>query len=169
MENTDKENNLKKEEKPIKLSGNFLYYDNKNLNNRIYTRKMSEDIIEQFNKKIEEEGVFFGELGYPGKDNFTGIDLSNVSHEVEEIHLNEEQKSLAGTIKLLDTDKGKIVKELLKEGSPLSISCRPRGVGDVNENNEIENFEIISFDLVPGPDAFENIKSENDLNLLEEE
>lgn len=155
-------------EKEIRLTGNLLYYDQKNLNNRIYTRETAENIIEQF-QKIKNNGKAFGELGYPVEKNFQGIDLSNVSHEIEELHLDEEQKALVGTIKLLDTPKGNLVKDLINPENSISLYCRPRGTGNVNENGEMENFEIISFDLVSGPDAFSNIRENDYLTPFEDE
>lgn len=156
----------KNKEKPLKLAGNFLYFDSKNLNGRIYKKEIAEEILEQFNK-MKKESPVLGELGYPEKNSFMEIDLSNVSHEVEEIHLDEKNKSIAGTIKILDTPKGKIVKELLQSDNQISLYCRPRGTGNINENGEIENFKILSFDLVSGPNAFENIVKEDYVKLIE--
>ena len=48
--------------------------------------------------------------------------------------------------------------------------CRPRGFGEVNESGEIENFKLISFDLVPSTtDAFANIKENDSLKLSDNE
>ena len=149
----------------IKLTGTLIHYDQENLNGRIYTKEAVENIVEQFNKKTEEE-KFLGELGYP-QDDFTGINIGNISHEVESIHLNEEDKTLVGTFKILNTPKGEIVKELLKNN--VGISCRPRGVGNINENKEVEDFQLLSFDIVTGPDSFANIKEDDYLTLFEED
>lgn len=155
--------------KEMRLTGNLLYYDQKNLNNRIYTKETAEKIVEQFNKMKEESGGVFGELGYQSEENFIGINLLNRSHEIEEIHIDESQKALVGTIKVLDSPKGNIVKELYDPKNMVGLSCRPRGTGTVNENGEIEDFEIISFDLVSGKDAFANIKENDHLILSEDE
>ena len=151
-----------KKEEPIKLEGTFLYFDQKNLNNRVYSKKTAEEIIEQFNKN-KEEGRNFGELGYP-KENFEEINLKNISHEVEEIHINEDEQSIEGTIKILDTPSGDIVKsmvEKIKEGQSIGLSCRPRGYGTVDGEGNVVDFKIVSFDLVAGEDAFANIKEDD--------
>jgi len=150
----------KKFEGEIKLTGNLLHYGQKNLNGRIYTKEVVENIVKQFEKREE---AMFGELGYP--DTFD-VALANVSHRIEEIHLDEDKKALVGTIKILDTPKGRIVKDLLK--NRVGISCRPRGAGKINENDEIEDFKLYSFDLISGSDAFENIAPNDSLNFLTE-
>jgi len=153
--------------KGIRLTGNFLHFDQKNLNNRIYTKETVEKMIEQF-QKMKEEGPVLGELGYPSAD-FPEINLFNVSHEVEEIHLDEGNKCLSGTVRILDTPKGKLVQELVNPENSLKLTCRPRGMGTVNENHEIEDFQLLSFDLLSGPDAFGNIKEDDYLTLFENE
>ena len=142
----------------IRLTGNFLHYGQKNLNRRIYTKECAEKMVEEFNTR---GGIMYGELGQPeGYD----VRLSNVSHIVEEIHLDEEKNSIVGTITILDTPKGKIVKKLLKQD--IGLSCRSRGAGTVNENGEIEDYQLFSFDLIADQDAFENIAPDDFLNFL---
>lgn len=156
-------------EKPLKFSGNFLYYDKKNLNGRIYKKEIAEEIVEQFNKMKEEGSPCFGELGHPSENQFGHIDLSNASREIEEIHLDEKSGSIKGTIRLLDTPSGNKVKEMMDNSGIIGLSCRSRGTGQVNENGEIENFKILSFDLVSGPDGFGNIVENDHLKLLDNE
>ncbi|MDD5649159.1 MAG: hypothetical protein PHF86_01895 [Candidatus Nanoarchaeia archaeon] len=140
----------------IKIKGTFLYFDRENGNRRIYKKEIAQSIIDQFNKKKESCDVY-GSFGYP--EDFD-IPLGQVSHIVEEIHFNSEKNSLEGTIRILDTPKGNIVKDLLKENQLQSMSIRPRGIGNVNPSTkEIENFEIVSFDLIPSEtDAFKQFK-----------
>lgn len=135
------------EENKIEFNGNFLYFDQKNLNGVIYTQEVAKKIIEQFKQQRGEDGVFFGELGQDRDD--TGVNISNVSHDVIELKINEVNKTLEGTILLLETPAGKKALEMLKDPSNFSISCRPRGIGKVNGKGEIEEYQIISFDLIP--------------------
>ena len=150
-----------------KLTGTFLYFDKKNLNNRIYPKEVAEKIVNQFNE-IKKDGKNLGQMGYPPADEF-GINLGEVSHEIEEIHINEKNSSVDGTIRLLETPKGKVAEDLLFGEHPVGLSCRPRGTGEVNERGEIENFQIISFDLISGEDAFANIKENDHLKPLDED
>ncbi len=135
------------EKNRIEFQGNFLYFDQKNLNGVTYTKKVAEKIIEQFKEQRGEDGVFFGELGQDRDD--AGINISNVSHDVIELKINENNKTLEGTILLLETSAGKKALEMLKDPNNYSISCRPRGIGKVNDRGEIEEYQIISFDLIP--------------------
>jgi hypothetical protein len=157
------------EKNEIKLTGNLLHFNQKNLNGRIYTKEIAESIVDQFNNIVEEGGQVFGELGYP-EDWNADVNFTKVSHEVLEIKINEESQAVEGTLLVLDTQSGRKVMEMLQDSSPLGISCRPRGFGEVNESGEIENFKLISFDLVPThTDAFANIKENDILNLFDNE
>jgi len=172
----------------MKLTGNFIHYGQKNLNGRIYTKECAEKMVADFNMKkqgladapkgstggVGPDNQWFqcdtmlGQLGYPKESNFT--DLANVSHEVEEIHLDEKNRTVAGTIRILETPAGETVKTIIdkiKEGSNTGLYCRPRSIGSVNENDEVEIEQVISFDLVAESDSFANIK-ENDYIKIKE-
>jgi len=156
-------------EKEIRLTANLLHFNQKNLNGRIYTKETAESIVEQFNNILGEGGLVFGELGYP-EDGNPDVDFSKVSHEVLEIKINDGNQAIEGTLRILDTQAGRRVREMLKESSPLGISCRPRGFGKVNEKGEITDFKLISFDLIPThTDAFANIKENDALKLSDNE
>ena len=157
------------EKKEINLTGNLLHFNQKNLNGRIYTKETAESIVGQVNNIVEEGGCVFGELGYPEDGNFE-VDFTKVSHEVIEIKINEGNQAIEGTLRILDTQAGRRVREMLKESCPIGISCRPRGFGEVNEKGEITDFKLVSFDLVPThTDAFANIKENDILNLFNNE
>ena len=80
------------------------------------------------------------------------VSLANVSHMI--IEMWWEGSVLYGKVEILDTPKGRILKDLLKAGVKLGISSR--GVGSVksNKNGEDvvqEDFELIAFDFVSSP------------------
>jgi hypothetical protein len=58
-----------------------------------------------------------------------------------------------GTIKVLDTPSGNILKSLVESGVKLGISSR--GMGSVKENNGVtlveDDFQLICFDMVSDP------------------
>jgi len=131
----------------MKLEGVFLYYDKENKNGRIYTKEVAKEIVKQFNEM--DKGFCLGELGQPS-EHITN--LINVSHEVEEIHINEKDKSIEGTIKILDTPKGKLLTTLIeefKEGSDIKFSGAARGTGTINKNKEVEDYTLHAFDIIP--------------------
>lgn len=139
--------------KHIKISEPVLYYDKKNLNNRIYSKKCAENIVEQFN---ERKNSFYGELGHPERRE---ILLNNVSHKIIELYLNEENQTIEGTFELLDTKNGNLIKDVLLNNKFNDMFCiRPRGIGNINENGEVEKYSLYTFDIIPKEiDAFKNI------------
>jgi hypothetical protein len=154
----------------MKITTTLLYYDVENGNGRIYTKKCAKDIVNQF-KKMKKDGAILGEPSFPdGRygDRSTTF-LGNVSHEIEEIHLDEENKCIVGNIKILDSDPGKILKELYKSPEEFnnSFSVRSRGIGDVDPSTkEVINYQIVSFDLVPKEqDSFKEIEQNLKLKL----
>lgn len=146
-----------KKSKKMLIIGNFLYYDVLNSNDRMYTKECAEQIVKQFG---ELDHPMFGQIGYPEPINFRG-GLSDVSHEVKEIHINSENHTIEGTIEILDgTPNGRRLLGLINNDITKFNECyviRSRGTGEVNENKEVVNFNIISFDVVPkDTDAFKN-------------
>ena len=91
-----------------------------------------------------------GELDHPES---SVVNLQNVSHNVKEMHW--EGDNLLGTVEVLGTPSGNILKELFKSGIKLGISSR--GMGSVETVNEGEaqqvqdDFELIAFDFVSNP------------------
>jgi hypothetical protein len=124
----------------------------KNHNGRIYPK---ETLMREAQKYVEtfiSERRALGELDHPDS---SVVNLNNVSHNV----LNMEFKGddLVGTVEVLSTPSGNILKELFKSGIKLGISSR--GMGSVKEvmregENTLEvqpDFELIAFDFVSNP------------------
>ena len=91
-----------------------------------------------------------GELDHPES---SVVNLSNVSHNITEMNWNGDD--LIGTVEVLGTPAGNILKELFKSGIKLGISSRGMGsVETVNESGAQEvqdDFELIAFDFVSNP------------------
>ena len=129
----------------------LLYYDKENSNGRIYTSKMVDAIIKDFNEGKEEGDFIFGNLDYP---DMPEVFFSKVSHKVVELKKDEKNKALCAVLEILDTHIGKILQKKIYEWSAKKIeipfSCRIRGTGNVNKKTkEVENFKLKSCDLVP--------------------
>jgi len=83
------------------------------------------------------------------------VNLNNASHNVIEMHWDGDD--LLGTVEVLSTPSGNILKELFKSGIKLGISSR--GLGSVEPMREgggdtVEvqpDFELIAFDFVSNP------------------
>jgi len=90
-----------------------------------------------------------GELDHPDS---SVINLKNVSHNVREIHWDGDD--LVGTVEILSTPSGNILKELLRNDILLGISSR--GMGSTTNIGEGkvkvgEDFELIGWDFVSNP------------------
>jgi translation initiation factor 2 beta subunit (eIF-2beta)/eIF-5 len=122
----------------------------KNQNGRVYPK----DVLFRESKKYEENFIkerrALGELDHPES---SVVNLQNVSHNVIETHW--EGDDLIGTVEVLPTPNGNILKELFRANIRLGISSR--GLGTVNKNmNEDadvvqDDFELIAFDFVSNP------------------
>ena len=90
-----------------------------------------------------------GELDHPDS---SVVNLQNASHNVMEMHFNG--NDLVGTVEVLGTPSGNILKELFKSGIKLGISSRGLGsVENIGEGaQEVQpDFELIAFDFVSNP------------------
>lgn len=133
--------------RPITMKGVLQKANTENRNGRVYPL----EILKREAKKYEEavkESRATGELDHPDS---AVVSLTNVSHMVTEMWW--EGDTLMGTVQLLETPSGNILKGLLKSGVMLGISSR--GVGSVKSKNGLdevqEDFELIAFDFVSSP------------------
>ena len=124
----------------------------KNQNGRVYPREV---LLKEVSKYLEEqvaERRALGELDHPES---SVVNLNNASHNVIEMHWDGDD--LLGTVEVLSTPSGNILKELFKSGIKLGISSR--GLGSVEPMREGEgdtvevqpDFELIAFDFVSNP------------------
>ena len=122
----------------------------KNQNGRVYPK---ETLVREAKKYAEvqiKERRALGELDHPDS---SVVNLNNVSHNV--LDMAWKGDDLVGTVEVLGTPAGNILKELFKSGIKLGISSRGLGsVKDINEDDTVEvqpDFELIAFDFVSNP------------------
>ena len=137
------------EDRDYVLEGVFGEIDVKNKNNRIYTEDEYLPQIQALQDKIGSSKVL-GELDHPQQFD---ISLKNVSHVVEELRYDQDNKKVMGKIRLLDTDAGRQAKALVDAGVPLHISSR--AAGEVSEGGKVKIKQLFTYDLVADP-GFEN-------------
>ena len=127
----------------------------KNQNGRIYPRNTLMREADNYSKVQISERRALGELDHPDS---SVVNLNNASHNILEMHWNGDD--LVGTVEVLGTPAGNILKELFRSGIKLGISSR--GLGSVEELGEAEgdenptvkvkdDFELIAFDFVSNP------------------
>ena len=121
----------------------------KNQNGRVYPKEVLMREAKKYSDVNIKERRALGELDHPGS---SVVNLNNVSHNVTEMHWNGDD--LVGTVEILSTPSGNILRELFKCGIKLGISSR--GLGSVKQLGEgsvevQDDFELIAFDFVSNP------------------
>ena len=126
----------------------------KNQNGRIYPRETLMREADKYSQIQISERRALGELDHPDS---SVVNLNNASHNIIEMHWDGDD--LLGTVEVLGTPAGNILKELFKSGIKLGISSR--GLGSVEEIHESDghepvvkvqpDFELIAFDFVSNP------------------
>ena len=138
----------------------------KNQNGRIYPREVLMREAKKYSDVQIKERRALGELDHPDS---SVVNLNNASHNVLEMHWKGDD--LVGTVEVLGTPAGNILKELFKSGIKLGISSRGLGsVKEIHEDDTVEvqpDFELIAFDFVSNPSthgAFLSPTNEGKLN-----
>ena len=143
-----KENNGK-----LVVKGVLQRAEAKNQNGRVYPREILVRESKKYDENFVKQNRALGELDHPDS---SVVNLQNVSHNVKEMHF--EGDNLVGTVEILTTPSGNILKELFKNGIKLGISSR--GLGSVEMVREAngdtvskvgDDFELIAFDFVSNP------------------
>ena len=128
--------------------------ESKNQNGRIYPREVLVREVQKYSEQQVTERRALGELDHPDS---SVVNLNNASHNV--LDMNWDGDDLLGTVEVLSTPAGNILKELFRSGIKLGISSR--GLGSVEPVNEADgedgtvevqpDFELIAFDFVSNP------------------
>jgi len=119
-----------------------------NQNGRVYPKSILEREVKNYHTLIKERRAL-GELDHPDS---SVINLKNVSHNVREVHW--EGNDLIGTVEILPTPSGNILKELLRADITLGISSRGMGSTQPIGESKVqvgEDFELIGWDFVSNP------------------
>lgn len=151
----------------ILLTGCFAEMDIVNNNSRFYTEDNYLQFVEDIKERILETNGIFGTLEHP--ENFA-TNAKEISHKVVDIWYDKEQKKVYGTILLLNTPNGLIVKEIYESGSWLSISARGGGkeIDQPNGTKKSVLQMLITFDIVTHPGfsnaSMDKIIDKNKLN-----
>jgi len=129
----------------------------KNQNGRIYPKDTLVREAKKYTDTFIKQHRALGELDHPES---SVVNLQNASHNITEMGWSGD--NLIGTVEVLGTPSGNILKELFKAGIKLGISSR--GLGSVETVTEDDSgtdevpaqevqpdFELIAFDFVSNP------------------
>jgi len=124
--------------------------DAKNQNGRVYPKNLLMREAKKYTENFIQQKRALGELDHPDS---SVVNLQNASHNVMEMHFNG--NDLVGTVEVLGTPSGNILKELFKSGIKLGISSRGLGsvetIGESGAQEVQPDFELIAFDFVSNP------------------
>ena len=145
---------IKENDGKLVVKGVLQRADAKNQNGRVYPMEILTREAKNYDDGFIKQKRALGELDHPDS---SVVNLQNVSHNITEMHF--EGDSLVGTVEILTTPSGNILRELFKNGIKLGISSR--GMGSVEAVQEADSktpvmkvghdFELIAFDFVSNP------------------
>jgi hypothetical protein len=122
--------------------------ESQNQNGRVYPKEILVREAKKYTAEFIKQRRAMGELDHPDS---SVVNLQNVSHNILEMHWGG--NDLVGTVEVLSTPAGNILKELFKSGIKLGISSR--GLGSIKQEgtgDEVQgDFELIAFDFVSNP------------------
>ena len=119
----------------------------KNGNGRYYSKELWERELEKYNVLVKERRAC-GELDHPDSQ---VINLKNVSHNISKLWWDGD--NVMGSIELLPTPSGNILKALIGAGIKVGVSSR--GMGSLKQVGEVlevqDDFDLLGFDIVSTP------------------
>ena len=134
-------------QKTMKLKGICIEGGVRNANERVYPVQEIAKAVDTINEQIKTGHSVLGEVDHPDD---LKINLDRVSHMIENMWMDG--PAGMGTLKILPTPMGELVKTMLTSGVKLGVSSR--GSGNVNDaNGHVSDFEIVTVDVVAQPSA----------------
>ena len=131
----------------LKLKGVCIEGGVRNANERVYPVSEIAKAVDTVNEQIKTGHSVLGEVDHPDD---LKINLDRVSHMIENMWMDG--PAGMGTLKILPTPMGELVKTMLTSGVKLGVSSR--GSGNVNDaNGHVSDFEIVTVDVVAQPSA----------------
>ncbi len=132
--------------KDLFLKGVFVQGGVRNLNGRVYPVREIAKAVEEINQTLRRGDSVLGECDHPEK---LTINIDRVSHMIEKMWMDG--NAGYGSMKILPTPHGNIIRTLIESGVKLGVSSR--GSGDVDDSGSVSDFEIVTVDIVAKPSA----------------
>ena len=119
----------------------------KNGNGRYYSKELWDRELKKYNVLVKERRAC-GELDHPDSQ---VINLKNVSHNISKLWWDGD--NVMGSIELLPTPSGNILKALIEAGIKVGVSSR--GMGSLKQVGEVlevqDDFDLLCWDFVSTP------------------
>ena len=119
----------------------------KNGNGRYYSKELWDRELKKYNVLVKERRAC-GELDHPDSQ---VINLKNVSHNISKLWWDGD--NVMGSIELLPTPSGNILKALIGAGIKVGVSSR--GMGSLKQVGEVlevqDDFDLLCLDFVSTP------------------
>jgi hypothetical protein len=130
------------------LNGICIQGDIRNANQRVYPVSEISKAVKTLNEQIAGGYSVLGEVDHPAD---LRINLDRVSHMITKMWMDGPNGY--GKLKILPTPMGKLIETMLESGVKLGVSSR--GSGNVSEDGsgKVNDFEIITVDIVAQPSA----------------
>lgn len=132
--------------KTMYMKGIFIQGGLRNHNGRVYPLHEIQKAVQNMKSAILEDSGVLGECDHPQE---LQIHLDRVSHKITEMWMDGQNGS--GKLEILPTPCGNIVKTLLESKVKLGVSSR--GSGNVDDNGNVSDFDMLTVDIVAKPSA----------------
>ena len=138
-------------DKPANLyvTGVYMVADEKNRNNRIYSKEEMEKEVKRYNEEFVSKNRALGELEHPQS---ATVNSERACHLITELKM--EGNVVRGKSKVLSTPLGEVMKSLMRDGVKMGMSSR--ALGQLEEKsgvNHVSNMKLITIDAVADPSA----------------
>ena len=132
--------------KSMFMEGIFVQGNVKNANQRVYPVKEIAKAVENVQGRIKDGFPVLGECDHPPE---LTVNVDRVSHIIENMWMDGPNGF--GKLKIVPTPMGNIIRTLIESGATLGVSSR--GSGEVDNDGNVSNYEIITVDIVAQPSA----------------
>lgn len=132
--------------KNLYMQGIMIQGGKRNHNGRVYPVNEIRKAVEQINESIKQDNGVLGECDHPQE---LQIHLDRVSHKITSMWMDGSNG--LGKLQILPTPCGNIVRTLLDCDVKLGVSSR--GSGNVDDNGEVSDFDMLTIDIVAKPSA----------------
>ena len=109
-----------------RVVGPMALLEGTSLNGRVYTPSLWEHGVAEARERLDEHGLF-GTCGHKTPLNEATVAAGQISHKVVALWPNRKDGTLDGEIHILETDAGKNLNFMMRQGFPMAVSTRAYG------------------------------------------